>query len=208
MTLDVAPPLLTCTDVQVTYRNGGRGLRGISLVVKGGEHIAIIGESGCGKSTLVRAILGLLPAGTTISGSIQLDDGAEIAGAAERQLRDMRGRLVGYVPQNPAGSFDPLRSIGSQLAEAWECHGRRVDRAFLVGLLEQMGVAERPGAYWPPPVGMERRHAATGRDCGGYRASPAIGPGRRTDQRPGPATGAADAVHPGRKLRRERRGHP
>ncbi|MFN8661110.1 MAG: ABC transporter ATP-binding protein [Thermomicrobiales bacterium] len=132
-------PLLRCADLRVTYHNGGRGLRGVDFTVQTGERVAIIGESGCGKSTFVRAILGLLPGGARIDGSIVVDR-REIVGAGERDLRHMRGRLIGYVPQNPAGAFDPLRSVGSQVREAWACHGEHISQRDLAAALRDVGV--------------------------------------------------------------------
>ena len=147
------PMALGCADLHVWY-GGGHAVRGISLQVNRGERIAVIGESGCGKTTLVRTVLGLLPGSARVSGSICLDGAVELVGASATVLRAVRGARIGYVPQNPARSFDPLRSVGSQLAEAWRCHGQRVSPAYLAGLLEQFGVQDaarlmtrRPAAW-------------------------------------------------------------
>lgn len=153
MSSQSSAPLLCCTNLRVTYRTGGRGLRGIDFALQTGERVAIIGESGCGKSTLVRAILGLLPSGARVDGSIVVDQ-YEIVGAREQDMRNMRGRLVGYVPQNPAGAFDPLRSVGSQVREAWTYHGERVSQHEVAAALGAVGVKEaenlatrRPSAW-------------------------------------------------------------
>ncbi len=59
-------------------------------------------------------------------------------------MRLVRGRLVGYVPQNPLAAFDPLRSVGHHLREAWAAHGRSVTDSELVAQLEAVGILE-PG---------------------------------------------------------------
>ncbi len=139
-----SPPaeVFRCEDLAVTYRNGATALRGLSLTISRGERVAIVGESGCGKSTLVRAILGLLPPGTRVIGMASMGSSSQLIGMHERNLRKLRGSAIGYVPQNPLAAFDPIRSVGSQLAEAWRCHGRQVDRSFLVEQMTDVGVTD------------------------------------------------------------------
>ena len=82
-----------------------------------GEITGLIGESGCGKSVLGMAILGLLPAYARTDGAIWLN-GQNLLSLDSRQMRKLRGRKLGLIPQNPADSFNPVRKIGGQIREA------------------------------------------------------------------------------------------
>jgi peptide/nickel transport system ATP-binding protein len=83
-------------------------LSGISFDLALGERLAVIGESGSGKSTLALALGGLLPSGSTVSGTISWP-------ALGSQARN--GQDVGFVFQDPSGSLDPLMRVGDQIAE-------------------------------------------------------------------------------------------
>ncbi|WP_159992440.1 ABC transporter ATP-binding protein [Roseomonas sp. 18066] len=148
------PPLLQVEDLRVTYRPRGQApvaaLEGVSLALHAGEVLAIVGESGSGKSTLAAAIAGLTPAGARLEGRILLD-GRPVTGLAERDWRALRGRRIGYVPQEPGLSLDPIQRIGAQLAEALTVHGvaaaeawRRVPEILAeVGLPDPEGIAQK-----------------------------------------------------------------
>lgn len=84
---------------------------------RSGQISGLIGESGCGKSVLGLAILGLLPSYAQVSGDI-FYDGINIVKASQQQLRTLRGREIGLIPQNPGDSLNPVRRIGVQLDEA------------------------------------------------------------------------------------------
>jgi len=131
---------LAIRDLTVVYPNGHRALESISLHVHAGERWAVVGRSGSGKTTLVRAVLGLLPAGSTVTGSIEVD-GREIVGRPERELRALRGRAVGYVPQDPFAACDPLRSVGHHVEEAWRAHRLPTPTGAVVGGLAEVDIA-------------------------------------------------------------------
>lgn len=131
--------------LRVAYR-GHEVLHGVSLTVGRGEIVAIVGESGSGKSTTANAILGLLPAHGRITGGSIAVDGADVTRARERELRRLRGRVIGYVPQDPMVGLDPTQRIGSQVAEAVRLRGvpkPSVD-AEVLDALEQAGVDDPP----------------------------------------------------------------
>jgi peptide/nickel transport system ATP-binding protein len=90
---------------------GVRALSDVTLTLNAGERLGIIGESGSGKSTLALALAGLLPPGASLVGRI------DWAGTPPRPGRD-----IGFVFQDPAGSFDPVISIGAQIAEVVRTH--------------------------------------------------------------------------------------
>jgi peptide/nickel transport system ATP-binding protein len=149
-------PLLDVQGLSVCYRtpNGPRrAVHGVDLRVAAGETVAVVGESGSGKSTLAHALIGLLPAGGyREAGSIRFG-GADLAALSERELRALRGSGIGFIPQDPSASLNPVRRVGHQIAEVVRIHGR-TDRASAaaraVELLDQAGVADpslRAGQY-------------------------------------------------------------
>jgi len=89
----------------------------VSFELGRGESLALIGESGSGKSTIARAVLRLLPSGGHATGRVAFD-GQEVLGISERGFRPLRGRAIGFVPQDPANSLNPVRTIGAQAQEA------------------------------------------------------------------------------------------
>ena len=93
--------------------------------LRSGECLSLVGLSGSGKSTLALALLGLIRyRGGRISGSIRLC-GKELREASERELRDIRGRLVGYVPQNAAAALNNRLRVKALLEETWRAHEKR-----------------------------------------------------------------------------------
>ncbi|MBM9466575.1 ABC transporter ATP-binding protein [Nakamurella leprariae] len=112
---------LRVTGLSVTYANGFAALRDVDLTVQPGRRVGIVGSSGCGKTTLLRAVLGLLPHRATVTGRIELD-GADLTGASQRRLREIRGVRLGYVAQDPFAACDPLRRVEHHVAESWTAH--------------------------------------------------------------------------------------
>ncbi|UDL84188.1 ABC transporter ATP-binding protein [Corynebacterium uberis] len=133
---------LTITDLHVSYGTQP-AVQGIDLAVRPGEVTAIVGESGSGKSTTALAAIGLLPAGARVtSGSIRLD-GEELTTLSRRRWRTVRGRRVGFIPQDTNNSFNPVRTVGSAVEEALSIH--RVGtpqqrRRQALDLLERVGI--------------------------------------------------------------------
>ncbi|MFT4051384.1 MAG: ABC transporter ATP-binding protein [Microbacterium sp.] len=146
-----AQPLLSIRDLAVQYRTR-RGpvdaVRGVSFDVRAGKVTALVGESGSGKSTIAQSVIGLLASnGHVAAGSIVLNerrDGAtELVGLSERGWRNLRGRCIGLIPQDPGNSLNPVTTIGSSVAEALRIHGwhdRRKIHARVVDLLDRVGI--------------------------------------------------------------------
>lgn len=88
----------------------------VTAVFRAGEITGLIGESGCGKSVLGMAILGLLPEYARVEGGIWLE-GKNLLAQSPKQMRRLRGRRLGLIPQNPADSFNPVRRIKGQIQE-------------------------------------------------------------------------------------------
>ncbi len=108
-------------DLRVTFPGHPPAVDGVSLALAAGEFHALVGESGCGKSLTALAFLGLLPGAATASGSVTYgsDTGAV---RDEAFFVARRGTAAGMVFQEPLAAFNPLYSIGSQLAEAVAAH--------------------------------------------------------------------------------------
>jgi len=113
-------PVLSIGDLTVafaTQQGALKALRNVSLEVRKGEIVGIVGESGCGKSTLLNAIMGLLPAnGRIIEGRIALA-GTNLIGLGERKLNAIRGNRMSVVFQDPMTTLNPVLSIGRQMSD-------------------------------------------------------------------------------------------
>jgi oligopeptide/dipeptide ABC transporter ATP-binding protein len=140
-----APPvLLEVRDLHVEYRGRRsdppvRAVDGVSLTIRQGTTLGLVGESGCGKTTLTRSILGLTKA---TSGSVVLR-GQELVGLSRRQLRPIRPGIQ-VVFQDPFSSLDPKMTVHDVIAEPLRINGRysseRVQELFAaVGLAPEMG---------------------------------------------------------------------
>jgi ABC-type dipeptide/oligopeptide/nickel transport system ATPase component len=119
---------LLSVNVSVDYPGKPGVLRGVSLNVRRGEIVGLVGQSGSGKSTLAMAILRLLDLkGATARGSIHLNTSEfasrDLMRCNEGELRRIRGKEIGLVLQSPMTALNPALRIGTQLAEAWRCHG-------------------------------------------------------------------------------------
>ncbi|WP_024800114.1 ABC transporter ATP-binding protein [Nocardia sp. BMG51109] len=148
-------PLLAVSHLDVGYgERGAPVVSDVSFTVERGDVVAIVGQSGSGKSTIARAVLGLLPeGGHIIGGSVHLD-GVDVTRFGRRQWREKRGRTVGFVPQDPLGSLDPLKRVGAQVAEVLVTHGIEGSRAAhrrAVELLDRVGIEapEERARYYP-----------------------------------------------------------
>jgi len=117
--------LLQVRDLHVTFKTPDRtvhAVNGVSFDLKRGETLGILGESGSGKSVTLRSILRLHPEHRTRwSGSIRME-GDEVLEMGARALADLRGRRVAMIFQEPATAFDPVFTVGHQIAETIRRH--------------------------------------------------------------------------------------
>ncbi|MEQ8858728.1 MAG: ABC transporter ATP-binding protein [Pseudomonadales bacterium] len=143
-------PLLQVDDLRVefdTYGGTVQAVRGISFKVDAGETLAIVGESGCGKSVTVQSLMGLtpMPPGRITSGSARLR-GQEILGRTTIDGRDIRGREIGMIFQDPMTSLNPTMTIGDQIAEPLEVHRGWSHKRALARAVELLDMARIPEA--------------------------------------------------------------
>jgi oligopeptide/dipeptide ABC transporter ATP-binding protein len=99
-----------------------RALDGVSIGVRSGEIVGVMGESGCGKSTLASALLRLLAPNSKCEGGTILVRGRDLLNLPERELRALRGREISLIPQDPALSLNPVMTAGSQVDEVLRAH--------------------------------------------------------------------------------------
>jgi oligopeptide transport system ATP-binding protein len=143
--------LLSVTDLSVefgTERGTVHAVNGISFELRNGETLGLVGESGCGKSVTSLALLGLLArAGRVTSGSA-LYDGRDLLQLSQGELRDIRGKDIAMIFQDPMTSLNPVLTVGAQIREALTTHfdmtAKEMD-ARVVELLDQVGIPS-PGS--------------------------------------------------------------
>ena len=178
MSVDSQTPLLSIRDLTVAFDAGKTSrevLHGVSLDIHPGETVAIVGESGSGKSTTASAIINLLPGtGHVTGGSITLE-GRELTELSLSQMEKVRGREIGYVPQDPMSNLNPVWSIGFQVKEAIRANGiatgRREVEQRAIEVLKQAGLKDA-----------ERRlHQFPHQFSGGMRQRALIGIGLAAD---------------------------
>jgi oligopeptide/dipeptide ABC transporter ATP-binding protein len=143
------PPLLEVRELRTEFRTGAglvRAVDGISYTVDPGETVAIVGESGSGKSVEALSILRLIPDPPgRITGGEVLFDGRDLRKLSEEDMREVRGRDIGMVFQEPMTSLNPVLTIGRQITETLEQHqgaGRAAADKRAVELLSMVGIAD------------------------------------------------------------------
>ena len=139
-------PILQVDGLTVEYATGGEGVRavdGVDLQVRRGEFVGVVGESGCGKSTMLFAIAQLLSPPASITGGSVLFNGQNLVTMTERQLNVLRWRDYSVVMQSAMNALNPVLSIGAQLKDALEAHGRFSKRQIAhrsAEVLDQVGI--------------------------------------------------------------------
>lgn len=146
---DADQALVSLRGVKVAFKVQGRvieALRGVDLDIFPGETVAIVGESGSGKSTTATAIIKLLAGtGRITEGSVTVQ-GQDITNFNNNQMADIRGRVIGYVPQDPMSNLNPVWSVGNQVEEAVRANGLAKDRKAVkqraIEVLREAGLAD------------------------------------------------------------------
>jgi peptide/nickel transport system ATP-binding protein len=123
-----------------------KAVDGVSFSLRRGETLAIVGESGCGKSVTALSLMRLVsdPPGRIIGGAVRLD-GLELLGLDAAAMRQVRGKEVSMIFQEPMTSLNPVMTIGRQIREALMLHGagsRQAARARALEMLQLVGIPE------------------------------------------------------------------
>jgi ABC-type dipeptide/oligopeptide/nickel transport system ATPase component len=114
--------VLLSARISVCYGENAPVLRDVSLDIRRGEVVGLIGQSGSGKSTLAMTILGLLESKKSrAEGTLQFES-CNLLTLREREFRSVRGRKIALVLQSPLSSLNPALKIRTQLKEAWRAH--------------------------------------------------------------------------------------
>ncbi|HET7429208.1 MAG TPA: ABC transporter ATP-binding protein [Gaiellales bacterium] len=163
----MSQPVLRVEDLHVWFDlSGGRELhavQGVSFELRPGERMGLVGESGCGKTTTILAIMGLLPASASVAGKVFLD-GENVLEKGEETVSPHRWRDVSMVFQGAMNAFNPVKTIGSQIAEPMELHGTatgKAAKAQVRELLELVGISGSRADRYPHEFsgGMRQRAA-------------------------------------------------
>ncbi|WP_341888958.1 ABC transporter ATP-binding protein [Variovorax sp. YR752] len=139
--------MLEVSDLRVVLpsaRGPVAALRGVSFALERGDKLGLIGESGCGKSLTALALMGLLPEGAQVEGSIRLN-GTELVGLDDDAMAQLRGDRIAMIFQEPMTALNPLHTVGAQVAEPLRLHrglDRAAARAEALRLLERVQLPE------------------------------------------------------------------
>lgn len=147
--------LVRITGLKTWFYSGkdpARAVDGIDLEIKRGETFALLGESGCGKSMSALSIMRLVPepAGKIVGGNVFLGN-TDLLQIPEVQMRNIRGRRIAMIFQEPMTSLNPVLTIGRQVEETVVCHGRlkgrQSPRLRVLDLLDAVGIPDPPMRY-------------------------------------------------------------
>ena len=132
-------------ETQFRTRNGIiHAVNGVSFSLERGETLGIVGESGCGKSVSMMSLLRLIPSppGKVTAGEA-LFHGRDLLRMSDEEIRAIRGKKISFVFQDPMTSFNPVLTLGDQVAEPWRIHtgaGREEARERAVRYMEMVGI--------------------------------------------------------------------
>jgi len=139
--------LLRAENLRTVLHGAGKPVRavdGIDLEIRRGETFAIVGESGCGKTMTALSLMRLLPESGIASGTVKLA-GVDLLALPEAAMREVRGRRIAMIFQEPATSLNPVLTIGTQIREVLERHtglrGAKL-RARTLSLLDSVGISD------------------------------------------------------------------
>ena len=173
--------------VEFTTRRGiVSAVQQVDIAVAKGETLGIVGESGSGKSVTSYAVMRILDrAGRIAEGSVSFS-GVDVRAADEDQMRDLRGREISMIFQNPRAALNPIRKVGRQIEDVLRQHAQAGSEDITekaIGILERVRIA---GQGTLPCLSLRAvgRHVPAGGDRAGARLPAAAADRRRADHRP------------------------
>ncbi|MBA8817151.1 peptide/nickel transport system ATP-binding protein [Microbacterium halimionae] len=141
-------PLLVVDDLRIDYTTPAGtmpAVHGVDFTINRGEVLAVVGESGSGKSTIAHSLVRLLPDEARVrAGSVRFD-GTDLQSLSQRAMRRIRGGRIGFVPQDPSHSLNPLMRVGEQIAETLRRHlglTQRVAANRAIDILTEVGIPD------------------------------------------------------------------
>ncbi len=149
--------MLTISDLSVAFqtRKGEvNAVRGISFEVGSGETLGIVGESGSGKSVTSYALMRILDAGGKIRTGDVIYGGMDLRKASERDMRDIRGREISMIFQNPRAALNPIRKVGHQIEDVLIRHAqasRQTAKARAIAALAAVKINDAEARYQAYP---------------------------------------------------------
>ena len=147
--------LLSVRDLEVVYTSAGaviHAVNGVSLEIKRGQSLGLVGETGAGKTTIAKSILGILPdpPAKVLNGQIVLD-GQDLLKLPEKEMRGIRGKKISMIFQDPMTALNPVFTVGDQIAEVVSLHehcSKKESMNKAMQMLEMVGIpAERYVEY-------------------------------------------------------------
>ena len=158
--------ILRIEDLVIQYDTDSgcvHALNGLSLTLREGETLGLVGETGAGKTTLARSIMGLIqcPPGKIVSGKI-LYRGEDLLTMKEKHLQSIRGKEISMIFQDPMTSLNPVTTVGDQIAEAVMAHekiGKKQAWEKALEMLETVGISRERASDYPHQFsgGMKQR---------------------------------------------------
>lgn len=151
----LASPLLEVRDLTVTFHTPGgplRAVEGLSLELRTGETLGLVGESGCGKTVTALSVMRLLPPTAEFAGEVRFS-GEDLLALSPEDMRSLRGNKIGMVFQEPMTALNPVFTIGEQVAEVLRQHrnlSHQEAREAATQVLARVGLpdaAQRLGQY-------------------------------------------------------------
>ena len=146
--MSTPPSLIEIQNLSVCIRNNKQALyplQGVSFSIGRNLQMALVGESGSGKSLTAAAILGMLPPGSQVTRGKIIMGGRDLISLPEKTLQKIRGKEISIVFQNPGASLNPVRTVGTQIAEVIRVHEQlsgQESREKAIEMLESLGIPD------------------------------------------------------------------
>ena len=158
--------ILRVEDLKVSFRTYAgtvQAVRGVSFELNKGETIAIVGESGSGKSVSTKAVMGILQSNAIVESGRILYDGSDLLQADEDAMKEIRGKRIGLIFQDPMSALNPIMKVGKQIMEVLKKRGlnKQQARVEALKLMNDVGIPQAEARFEQYPFqfsgGMRQR---------------------------------------------------